>query len=166
MFIISTRKKWLSTKNRSPLCSTPRHPILSKDPIDMASTAKPPDPMSCALSAVLFPESRAHGYHMEKTLFPGPAPHARGGVRDRPVPACRVRSCAGRASWCLSAVRSRACVDAWAGAASGGSFRSVTPVVIWGLGLLLRGERVDYGNSPDNAYSQGVQELNASAGAC
>jgi hypothetical protein len=57
-------------------------------------------------------------------------------------------------------------VDAWAGAASGGSFRSVTPVVIWGLGLLLRGERVDYGNSPDNAYSQGVQELNASAGAC
>jgi len=27
-------------------------------------------------------------------------------------------------------------------------------------------ELVDYGNAPDNAYSQGGQELNASAGAC
>jgi hypothetical protein len=33
----------------------PRHPV------DMASTAKPPDPMSCALASVLLPESRAHG---------------------------------------------------------------------------------------------------------
>jgi hypothetical protein len=30
----------------------------------------------------------------------------------------------------------------------------------------LREALVDYGNSPDNTYSQGVQELNASAGAC
>ena len=44
------------------------------------------------------------------------------------------------------------------------SFRSVALVTIWGLGLLLRGEWVDYGNAPDNAYSQGGQELNASAG--
>jgi len=32
--------------------------------------------------------------------------------------------------------------------------------------LLLRAERVDYGNVPDNVYSQGRQELHASAGAC
>ena len=66
-----SKGKWLSTKNRSPRRSTPRHPIA------MASTAKPPDPMPCrmpcALAAVLLPESRAHGCHMQKTLFPGPA---------------------------------------------------------------------------------------------
>jgi len=40
-------------KTRSTRRSTPRHPI------DMASTAKSPDPMPCALSAILLPESRA-----------------------------------------------------------------------------------------------------------
>ena len=72
----------------------------------------------------------------------------------------------GRAKLCLPTVRSRACVDAWAGEASGGSFRTVAPVAVWGLGLLLREALVDYGNAPDNAYSQGGQELNTSAGAC
>ena len=43
------------SRNRSPRRSTPRHHIT------MASTAKPPDPMSCALAALLFPESRARG---------------------------------------------------------------------------------------------------------
>jgi hypothetical protein len=43
-------RKWLSTKNRSPRRSTPRHPIAT------ASTAKPPDPMPCALAAILLPE--------------------------------------------------------------------------------------------------------------
>jgi len=37
----------------------PRPPIAI-----MASTAKPPDPMPCALAAVLLPESRAHGCHI------------------------------------------------------------------------------------------------------
>jgi hypothetical protein len=27
--------------------------------------------MPCALAAILLPESRAHAYHMQKTLFPG-----------------------------------------------------------------------------------------------
>ena len=72
---------------------------------------------------------------------------------------------AGRAATCLPAVQSRACVDAWAGTASGGSLRVVAPVAVWSLGLLLYGELVDYRIVPDNAYSQGVQELNASAGA-
>ena len=198
----SAFRKWLSTKNRSPQRSTPRHPIA------MASTAKPPDPMPCELAAVLLPESRAHGFHMQKTLFPGPVPHVRGGIRARPVPACRVRSCSvggrraserhpgyreavpgtaggrrplvescsrrGAPGGCagqtglrgFSSYRSWTCVDAWAGAASGGSFRAVAPVAVWGLGLLLRESMVDYGNAPDNAYSQGVRELNASAGAC
>ena len=66
----------------------------------------------------------------------------------------------------MTAVRSRAYVDAWAGAASCGSFLSVAPVAVWGLGLLLRESLVDYGNTPDNAYSQGSQELNASVGTC
>jgi hypothetical protein len=44
--------------------------------------------------------------------------------------------------------------------------RAVAPVAVRGLGLLLRGELVDDGNAPDNADSQGGQELNASAGAC
>jgi len=77
-----------------------------------------------------------------------------------------VGGCAGRTTPCLPTVRSRACVDAWAGEASGGSFRTVAPVAVWGLGLLLREALVDYRNAPDNAYSQGGQELNASAGAC
>jgi len=47
---------------------------------------------------------------------------------------------------CLSAVLSRTCVDAWAGAASGGSFKTVAPVAVCGFGLLLRGERVDHGS--------------------
>ena len=66
----------------------------------------------------------------------------------------------------MTAVRSRAYVDTWAGAASCGSFLSVAQVAIWGLGLLLREALVDYGNTPNNAYSQGDQELRASAGAC
>ena len=44
---------------------------------------------------------------------------------------------AGRSAQCLPAVRSRACVDAWDGAASGGSFRDVAPVSVWGLRLML-----------------------------
>ena len=63
----------------------------------------------------------------------------------------RVRACgrkAGRSPRCLSAVRSWSYVDSWAGAASGDSFRVVAPVTVWGLGLLLRGAQVDYGNDP------------------
>jgi len=56
--------------------------------------------------------------------------------------------------------------DAWTGASSCGSFKTVDPVTVCRFGLLPSGERVDHGNSPDNAYSQGGQELNASAGAC
>jgi hypothetical protein len=55
--------------------------------------------MPCALAAVLLPESRAHGCHMQKTLFPGPAPHVRGGIRARPVTACGVRSCGVGGRW-------------------------------------------------------------------
>jgi hypothetical protein len=33
-------------------------------------------------------------------------------------------------------------------------------------GPLLRESLIDYGNTPNNAYSQGGQELNTSAGAC
>ena len=36
----------------------------------MASTTNPPDPIPCALATVLLPELRAHGCHMQKTLFP------------------------------------------------------------------------------------------------
>ena len=73
----------------------------------------------------------------------------------------------GRTTWCLPTVRSRSCVDAWTGAASSGSFRAVAVVSVWGLGLMLHGGRSDYGkNTPDNVYSQGRQELNASAGTC
>ena len=89
-----------------------------------------------------------------------------------PLPAMRTRArCAGghvggRTTRCLPAVRGRACVDFWAGAASGGYFRAVTPVVIWGAAQLLRGGRVLYGKGPNKEYSQGTQELIASAGAC
>ena len=76
-----------------------------------------------------------------------------GGVRAR-------GSVSGRSALCLRTVRSRTCVDAWAGASSGGSFRAVAPVAVWDLGILVRESLVDYGNAPDNAYSQGVQELN------
>jgi hypothetical protein len=60
------------------------HPYIR---IAMASTAKPPDPMPCALTAVLLPESRAHGCHMQKTLFPGPAPRVHAGHT------CSARAC-------------------------------------------------------------------------
>ena len=58
------------------------------------------------------------------------------------------------------------CVDAWARAGSGGSFRAVAPAAESGIGLLLRGERVGSENVPNNAYAQDGQELVASAGAC
>jgi hypothetical protein len=67
-----------------------------------------------------------------------------------------VRACgcvADRAAWCLPAVRSRACVDAWTGAVSCGSFQTVPQVAIWVLGLLLYADLEDYGNAPDNAFS-------------
>ncbi len=72
----------------------------------------------------------------------------------------------GWSSLCLPAVRDWVRVDAWAGAASGGSFRAAAPVAVSGIGLLLRGGRVGCGNIPDNAYAQGGQELGVSAGAC
>jgi len=72
----------------------------------------------------------------------------------------------GRATLCLPAMRGRACVDAWAGAASGAYFRAVLSVAIWGAAQLLRGGRVLYGKVPNNAYSQGSQELSASEGTC
>ena len=58
------------------------------------------------------------------------------------------------------------CVDAWARAGSGDSFRAVAPAAESGIGLLLRGERVGSENVPNNGYAQDGQELGASAGAC
>jgi len=81
------RGKWLSVKNRSPRVSTPRHLTT------MSSTAKPPDPMPCALAALLLPECRAHGGHTRKTMFLGAALCACEGVRARAVPALGVHSC-------------------------------------------------------------------------
>ena len=81
---VTTNTKHQNTK--TPRRSMPRHPIA------MTSTPKPPDPMPCALAAVLLQESRAHGCQMQKTLFPGPALHARGAYEREPVPACRVHS--------------------------------------------------------------------------
>jgi hypothetical protein len=54
----------------------------------------------------------------------------------------------------------------WCDVCHCGSFRDVAQVAVWGLRLMLHREQVDSGNAPDNAYSQGVQELNASAGTC
>jgi hypothetical protein len=81
-------RKWLSTKNRSPRRSTSRHPIAT------ASTAKPPDPMPCALTAILLPESRARTTAIcRKPCFLDRAMRAHNSVRTRAVPACGVRSC-------------------------------------------------------------------------
>jgi hypothetical protein len=74
-------------KNSSTRRSTPKYPIA------MASTAKPPDPMPCAQSAILLPESHAPACHMRKTLFLGQSPHTCDGVRSWAVPARGVRSC-------------------------------------------------------------------------
>jgi hypothetical protein len=49
----------------------------------------------------------------------------------------------GRDALCLPVVRSRACVDAWAGAASCVSFRDVALVAVWGLWFMLHREQVD-----------------------
>ena len=46
------------------------------------------------------------------------------------------------AAQCLPAVQGWVRVDAWAGAASGGSFRAVAPVAVSGVRLLLLGRRV------------------------
>ena len=88
---------------------------------------------------------------------------SRGGARLGVV--CE-RVGARRAERCLPTVQSRTCVDVWTGTVSGDSLRTVSLVAVWSLGLLLYGELVDYGNTPNNAYSQGVQELNTSAGVC
>ena len=53
-------------KKRSARRSTPRRPIT------MASTAEPPDPMPCALAAILLPASHARGCRMQRGLFPEP----------------------------------------------------------------------------------------------
>ena len=82
---------------------------------------------------------------------------------------CADGSMRGWETRCLPPVRRRACVDAWASAASSGSFRTVAPVAVWGTMPILCGGRVLYGKVPNNTYSQGSQcdsqELNASAGA-
>jgi hypothetical protein len=70
------------------------------------------------------------------------------------------------AAQCLLAVQGWVRVDAWAGAASGGSFRVVALVAVSGVRLLLLGGRVGSENVPNYAYTQDGQELGASAGAC
>jgi hypothetical protein len=209
-----------NTKNRSPRRSTPRHPI------SMASTTKPPNPMPCALAAILLPESLAQDCHMQKTLFPGPALRAREGVRARAVPACGVRSCgvggrqeSGQRHGCPGAVHDttgglRPLV--WSCSQRVATARAVCEWTRGGLGVAVSsrctgsdmrgrldwcgvrwlfqgccsGDRLRHWtaaawragglrklcfcknnkrmiiNVPDNAFSQGVQELNASTGAC
>jgi hypothetical protein len=72
----TSNKKWLSTKNRSPRRSTPRHAIA------MASTAKPPDPMPQS-----YCQSRARTAAIyRKPCFRGPTGCMRGRV-------CSGRSC-------------------------------------------------------------------------
>jgi len=102
--------KWLSARNRSPRSSTPRRPIT------MASTDKPPDPMPCALAALLLPDSCARGYHMRKTLFPGSA-----------LAIMRGRACPGRACTRGTLVR-----RAWAAGAG-------TTAWVRGVGTWRRG---------------------------
>jgi len=79
-------RKWSSTKNRSPRSSAPRHPVA------MASTANPPDPMPCALAAVLLPETRARLPYAE-TPVSGDLLGALEDLCARTVPACGVRKC-------------------------------------------------------------------------
>jgi len=57
----------------------------------MASTAKPPDPMTCALAAILLTESRAPTCHMRKTLFPGTFWVYAGCGCVRAVPVCSTK---------------------------------------------------------------------------
>jgi hypothetical protein len=80
-------QKWLSTRNGSPRRSAPGHPIA------IASAAEPPDPMPCSLAVVLLPGPCAHGCHVRKAVFPGPAMRAHSSVRARAVPACGMCSC-------------------------------------------------------------------------
>jgi hypothetical protein len=198
--------KWLSTKNRSPRHSTPRHPQA----IAMASTAKPPNPIPYVTPhqpkrprihrgktprrpALHTPTHTlpSHGRlsasrtrstdaaHLRRqaptlrthAIAPAPAAHARRTSAPRmqapskytdprmfarTAPETRFSAYGNRARG-TPATRSRSV---------SGSFRAVAQVAVWGIRLLLRRERVGYGNVPDNAYVQGDQELGASAGAC
>ena len=77
-------------------------------------------------------------------LLPSSRVRCSGVVRERGSPVeVPFRLVTGREALCLSAVRSRACVDTWASAASGGSFRAVAPVTVWVLGLLIRKKHVN-----------------------
>ena len=96
-----------------------------------------------------------------------------GGVRWLGPPSSNADTCArcagghvgGWAMLCLPAVRGRACVGAWAGTASSGSFGAFTLVAVWGLALLMHGGRILCGKVPNNTYSQDSQEFGASASA-
>jgi hypothetical protein len=91
----------------------------------------------------------------------GPA-RCRAHVRER----CAGGRVGGLSAWCLPAVRGSVRVDAWAGTASGVSFRAVVLVSISGILLLLPWGRVVCGKVPNNAHVQNGQELGASAGGC
>ena len=89
-------------KNRSTRRSTPRHPIA------MASTTKPPDPMPCALAAILLPESRARTAAIcKKACFRGPTGCMPGRVRSDSscVRGARVRRGCAAGAWAASWVR-------------------------------------------------------------
>ena len=73
-------------KNRSTRRSAPRHPTT------MASTAKPPDPIPCALVAALLPGLRAFGCRARKGWFSG---H----LGERPPTVCVV------GAWAVRGVR-------------------------------------------------------------
>jgi hypothetical protein len=62
----------------------------------MASTAKPPDPMPCALAAALLPGSRAFGCRARKGWFSGPTM-----IGERPTTVCVV------GVWAVRGVRTR-----------------------------------------------------------
>jgi len=79
-------ERWQLLSN-NPRRSTPRHPVAA------ASTPEPPDPMPCALAAVLLPGSVRTAAICRKQCFLDRTVHDHNCVRARAVPACWVRSC-------------------------------------------------------------------------
>jgi len=82
-----------------------------------------------------------------------PGPRVPVGVRVR-------GGAAGLADQCLFTVMDRTCVGVWAGAAHGGSFKTVDRLSVcdW---VCACGSHIDHGNATNNTCSQGRQDLRA-----
>ena len=154
-----TPHQWNSPRHpalHTPTCTPPSHVRRVASRTRPTDAAHPRSQAPTPRTHTVAPAPAAHARRTSAPRMQAPSKYTDPRMFARTAPETRFSAYGNRARG-TPATRSRSV---------SGSFRAVAQVAVWGIRLLLRRERVGYGNVPDNAYVQGDQELGASAGAC